>query len=1600
MAEGKSLSTKDLFLLMMGMHKLVRPRPLNPMPPEEYYLKDGELRESKWNWDWLASPAHAWQQVRYRDWLMANLVDNLVGHNQDFSAISEPMLVSLDVLTNEIKPGMSNASDAIKQIVISKNYERSFLTTLSLGLSKQQSAGQQVIVFGAGMRRRTCVWPTGDEGQTLQADVEFFVPFYVAPGEGKPTDDAYTNARSICAGIAITRPNGGSVGTDTAGHQLAAVRFNFRIPFTARKKEFEPPPIHTTVQLPPPPNDLITDFGAPVIEVQKRAMVDINAPTSAWEEFDDWEKFVEKFCERVDGRELLNAPIGPLLLETVDDSSSVKDIILNQSRRDAIKKELSEETKKDLEDTAQLLRGLWGGELPEKKPEIEKPQPSSSQRRLGHLLESLGFLSSKAAAGGEFDYTLKMQAGLTVWDIVNRMLDELDGFPLYVKGIDPKNPKGMRAALTLASQSDLNNPAKHYFGLAGLAYNIPIKPGSTDNSIQVQEEQENGGDNSNSEAGKESTRDIRLHLGKWFEGETLDDNWFRRLLPPPDSQKQPTWKRRVPLPGIRIFPFQRDATDKQKTKYSMALHGDLLSLGFDLRGTTKEGFASQQFKSGPLAYFGLGALEARIALLLSGERVAFGLGIKLKDIRLSFGPKPKKEDDKKDEGAGDSIIDGLQELLADDWAVVAESEKPEKGLNTRLGGKKKDTFSLSVGYLSPLTAGSSGTLDVQLYDDKGERGKMALISIDRRAGSVYLKHIGIGLKGVENVVLAEGKGLSKDAQLIIAFTGGMRWPVFEAGFIGAKLIIPLADASDTRFGLDGLDVSLKMESVVVSGSFLKSGVEYAGSLTIDLPKLSIGAMGIYGSLVVLSMAYSRDVANALTDGKVHADLLKELAKKEITPAAENPIRWHALNNEWELKAKDGTSYIITRGEDKLAVLGPDKTLFVYGMFSAASGSGLRVGPILFTALALGFGINRRLKVPPLEKVVDFPLVKVVMGKGGFQKDGIGGDDIRGQMGEAVEPPSEVLEKLKTWLPAERKQYFICGGVRFTIASALDCFALIAVQFGNEFELSLLGLARFRQPNDLSAKPICYVEMQVLMTLKPSEGSFKLQALLTTNSWIINEDCKLTGGFAVFVWFAGDHKDDFVITLGGYHPRFRRPDHYPLVPRLGLNWPVNDNLSIKGGVYLAVTPSCCMLGAKLEAMFSSGRVAAWFTAYLDVIVSWSPLYFDVDLGVSLRVEASFAVGTLKVVISATVKMWGPPVGGLARVNLTLLSFDIPLEVSFGKSREEAQPKLIDSWAQFCRSFLKASEADKESLSLAGGDNNRRALRLRGNAEQQAMKRPITPITQTNLTAGRSNPNHLPGAQQQTGGTPPPEAERQNAIWNVRGDQLEISASTSVPVTTLNVGRAKTNSPSAGVLPRGQTGQSMLVSQAVALDTAGLYAQSYGEKLGVHPMGRTLESVFNITVVRDDVSETVDLKGWAIEAETNSLPAALWDAEKPKPNGPSEPSAKLMRNCITGIKRLKAPPGTLGPHASLTGLSWHQLEQGPAVAKSDAAQKAPEPTGSRHVRDIVANKQDRQKQVVEALSAAGFDLAWKPTAANQVRFRELHDKPLIGAVAASA
>jgi len=342
------------------------------------------------------------------------------------------------------------------------------------------------------------------------------------------------------------------------------------------------------------------------------------------------------------------------------------------------------------------------------------------------------------------------------------------------------------------------------------------------------------------------------------------------------------------------------------------------------------------------------------------------------------------------------------------------------------------------------------------------------------------------------------------------------------------------------------------------------------------------------------------------------------------------------------------------------------SLFVYAVLNYPLG-----GPAFFfvTGLAAGFGYNRRLIAPAIEQVESFPLVSEAAG--------------------TTKPAAlaDELQRLEAFLPPSVGDYFLAVGVRFSSFKMIDSFVLLTVAFGHRFELNILGISTMILPaagsdtKDLT--PIAEIQLALRATFAPDDGFFGIQAQLTPNSFLLSRACHLTGGFAFFSWFDKANAGDFVLSVGGYHPSFTRPPHYPVVPRLGFNWRVNDNLTLKGAAYYALTPSMLMAGASLNATWEDGSLKAWFDAAMDFLIAWKPYHYEasfhISVGASYTFDA-FGTHTINAHVGADVRMWGPEFSGVAHIDLSVVSFTI----RFGADKQPAL-KAID-WRQFRASFL--------------------------------------------------------------------------------------------------------------------------------------------------------------------------------------------------------------------------------------------------------------------------------------------------------------------------
>jgi hypothetical protein len=349
------------------------------------------------------------------------------------------------------------------------------------------------------------------------------------------------------------------------------------------------------------------------------------------------------------------------------------------------------------------------------------------------------------------------------------------------------------------------------------------------------------------------------------------------------------------------------------------------------------------------------------------------------------------------------------------------------------------------------------------------------------------------------------------------------------------------------------------------------------------------------------------------------------------------------------------------------------SFFIYGAFT-----GMLAGPPCFVVLgiAAGFGYNRAIVLPDIDKVREFSLVSMVLGP------------------PAEPSSSSLLEQLgkSNQFPAVSGQYWIAAGIKFTSFKLIEAFALLTVQFGTRFEIALLGVATLRQPPSPAPKTLVYVEMALKVRFAPDDGLLSVMAVLTANSYLFDTRCKLTGGFAFCIWFQptnpkfDNHAGDFVVTLGGYHPKFVIPPHYPKVPRVGFNWQLSDyGVTIKGEAYFALTPSYIMAGARLSAVFRAGGFCAWFEAHADFLIGWAPLHYEAEVGVRIGAAVSFQIFditcTLSFEIGALLTIWGPPFAGEAYVDLGIVAFTVPLG---DRNVSRTAEKL--GWKQFAAQFL--------------------------------------------------------------------------------------------------------------------------------------------------------------------------------------------------------------------------------------------------------------------------------------------------------------------------
>ncbi len=348
------------------------------------------------------------------------------------------------------------------------------------------------------------------------------------------------------------------------------------------------------------------------------------------------------------------------------------------------------------------------------------------------------------------------------------------------------------------------------------------------------------------------------------------------------------------------------------------------------------------------------------------------------------------------------------------------------------------------------------------------------------------------------------------------------------------------------------------------------------------------------------------------------------------------------------------------------------SFFAFGALHAPLG-----GPPAFfiTGIGLGLGINRELTAPTIDTLTTNPFLVAMKA-----------------LGPAPDPMAQ-LEQMRTQIRPAQGQFWVAAGISFTSFVLITGEVVVTVELGDGLDITVLGLARAELP--APSLTLVSIELALLARFSTKEGSLLVAAQLTENSWLLMRDVRLTGGFAFATWWKGPNAGQFVVTMGGYHPKFSHAG-YPTVPRLGLRWQPSSNISVIGESYFALCSEALMAGTSMEVAASFGPAHARLSYGGDGIVFFDPFWFEIsahaEIAAGIRIWLLFGTVDIEVSLGATVKVSGPPI--FVEGHFEICGFEVPFE--FGDRGNPADRAL--SAGQFRDKYLRAS-SDAQVIQAA-------------------------------------------------------------------------------------------------------------------------------------------------------------------------------------------------------------------------------------------------------------------------------------------------------------
>jgi hypothetical protein len=322
------------------------------------------------------------------------------------------------------------------------------------------------------------------------------------------------------------------------------------------------------------------------------------------------------------------------------------------------------------------------------------------------------------------------------------------------------------------------------------------------------------------------------------------------------------------------------------------------------------------------------------------------------------------------------------------------------------------------------------------------------------------------------------------------------------------------------------------------------------------------------------------------------------------------------------------------------------------IITAEFGTGVQLG-FGFTLLAVGglIGLNRTMKLQPLMDGIRTGAINGIM----FPQD-------------VVANAPKIISDLRTIFPPQEGTFLIGPMAKLAWGTP----PLITLSLGVIIEIpgniALIGVLRVALPADDVAIIVLQVNFAGAIEFDKKRIYF-FAALFESRILFLS----IEGEMGLLVAFGEDA--NFVVSVGGFHPRYNPPPlPFPSPRRVSVSLVNSPVARVRIEGYFAVTSNTVQFGARVDLFFGLGPINVDGHLAFDALFQFSPFYFIILISASLSVNV-FGVGLLSVRIRGELE--GPtPWRARGEGSIALLFFTIPVEfdVTWGESRDTTLPPI--------------------------------------------------------------------------------------------------------------------------------------------------------------------------------------------------------------------------------------------------------------------------------------------------------------------------------------